>query len=191
MRLFCVALLLGATAATGASASSFVAIGAPASKGSFVYLGAPASIPEPVAADAPSVDPPLPPLKYPMQAPPALATAPAPMQVSPSIVAMGEPAVEDFQVAAIAEKKPAAHRPDFAPMVIRGGISGEMFARESSPSAMPAPSSPHEEPQQASAEPPKSSKPEPQRMPEPPPPEPARAPPPPPPSNIGPLRGVE
>jgi hypothetical protein len=189
MRLFCVALLLGATAATGASASSFVAIGAPASKGSFVYLGAPASIPEPVAAVAPSVDPQLPPLKYPMQAPPALATAPAPMQISPSIVAMGEPAVEDFQVAAIAEKKPAAHRPDFAPMVIRGGISGEMFARESSPSAMPAPSSPHEEPQQASAEP---SKPQPQRMPEPPPPEPARAPPPPPPpSSLGAVRGVE
>src|SRR5688500_3736918 len=129
MRLYCVTLLIGLSAASGASASSFVTVAPPASAsaGSIVYFGTPAPKPV-VTAAAASSD--MPALNYPPPLPPALATAPVlPAQASPSIVAMGEPAVENFQVSAIAEKKPAGRRPDVAPMVIRGGISGEMFAR--------------------------------------------------------------
>lgn len=152
MRLYCVALLIGLTAASGASASSIVTIAPPASgsASSFVHFGTPAPKPA-VAAAAASSD--LPALNYPTPLPPALATAPVrPVQASPSIVAMGEPAVENMQVSAIAEKKPASRRPDVAPMVIRGGISGEMFARESAPSAEPASSaSPQPDAEQTAA----------------------------------------
>lgn len=181
MRLYCVTLLIGATAATGASASSFVTVAAPASPSSIVYYGKPA----PVMSAAASVATDLPALNYPLPLPPAApAVAPA-TPASPSVVALGEPAVENFQVAAIAEKKPANRRPDFAPMVIRGGISGEMFARESSPVATPASSQP--EPAQASAAPTRQTKPEQRRTPEPTP-EPVAAPAP---STLGRMPGVQ
>jgi hypothetical protein len=187
MRVLCVALILGVTA-TGASASSFLTVGTPAatSTGSFVYLGRPAT--EPATAPAAAVaSPGLPALSYPTQAPPALAAAAPAAQSSPSIVVMGEPAVENFKVAAIAEKKPANRRLDLAPMVIRGGISGEMFARESPPAGVPASSSSAQpEPVQAAAAPTASkSKP---RQPTPPQPEPAAAPQP---SNLGTVPGVQ
>lgn len=187
MRLYCVTLLVGVTAASGASASSLVTVAAPTSPSSIVYYGTPA--PEAAPAMSAAASPNLPALNYPA---PLAATpmAAAPIaQASPSIVALGEPAVENFQVAAIAEKKPASHKPNFTPMVIRGGISGELFARESSPAVTPASSSPSQPvPEQASAAPTRQTKAEQRRTPEPTP-EADEAPPPP--SKLGRMPGVQ
>lgn len=187
MRLYCVTLLVGVTAASGASASSLVTVAAPASPSSIVYYGKPA--PQPAPAMSAAASPNLPALNYPAPlAPIPMAAAPI-AQASPSIVALGEPAVENFQVAAIAEKKPASRKPNFAPMVIRGGISGELFARESPPAVTPASSSPSQPvPEQASAAPTRQTKAEQRRTPEPTP-EADEAPPPP--SKLGRMPGVQ
>ncbi len=211
MRLYCVAMFAGVIASTGASASSFVTLPAPeeAVSPSFVYLGGA----EPKAAEAPGAAqpalaalhypaplsetlngaeatpaPPVPQiaLHYPPPVPAELKASTTQTKVSASIIAMGEPEVEYFEVAAIEPKKPKKRAPDFAPMVIRGGISGEVFATDV-PSAPP-----RKEPEQASARPetPKPEPaPEPQKTPEPP--KPDIAPPPPPPKGMAPLSNVQ
>lgn len=212
MRLYCVAIFAGAIASTGASASSFVTLPAreEAVSPSFVYLGgaetkvaeAPATT-EPVLAalhyPAPLSEtlngagatsaPPVPQiaLHYPPPVPAELKASSTQTKVSASVIAMGEPEVEYFKVAAIEPKKPQKRAPNFSPMVIRGGISGDVFA-SGVPSA-PPPS----EPIQASAppEPPQPTPDAPQPVPKAPEPLPEIAPPPPPPKGMAPLRDIQ
>lgn len=206
MRLYCVAIVAGVLASTGASASSFVTVPAPtkAVSPSFVYLGgaepAVATVSAPVQdalvypapLSAGLVSPALPAapeppkiaLHYPAPFPDALRTpnATAPItRVSTSIITMGEPEVEYFEVAAIVPEPRPKQPPNFSPMVMRGGIVGDAIARLAVPAA--------EAPQQASV---REEKPKPVPRDAPPPaPEPAVAPPPPPPKGLGPLRGVQ
>ncbi|MDP3896636.1 MAG: hypothetical protein Q8Q62_08165 [Mesorhizobium sp.] len=120
-------------------------------------------------------------LAYPAPLDPALRPAPpAPYtMLSPSIIALGEPAqpVEDMNVAAIGNSPPALRRSEPAPMVIRGGIAGDAFARETPPQAGPANEAPTPAPEQVSARPTKDNPgprmPDPQPTPAPPPPAPA------------------
>lgn len=180
MRLWLTAIIVGVCAAGPAAASSFVAPSAPepGSSPSIVFLGEPAAgAPEPVASPAA-------PANFAgtaqaleqehRSAPPAA----LPYQISPSILSYGEPAVEDVKVSSISDDSDTPRR-TLPPMVIRGGIVGDAFA--SSASADPAPSSPHEEPAQASApaeEPGPSPQPEaPERQPAAPQPAPSRPPP--------------
>lgn len=205
MRLYCVAIFAGAIASTGASASSFVTLPAreEAVSASFVYLGGA----EPKVAEAPATtEPALAALHYPaplsqtlngaeaMSAPPVpqialhypppvpaeLKAATTQTRVSASIIAMGEPDVEYFEVAAVEPKKTKKRPPDFSPMVIRGGIFGPAFAgspapawqdgphQAAAPSGSPAPPKPSDTP----AEQPKA------------------VPPPAPPKGMSPLEGV-
>ena len=76
-------------------------------------------------------------LHYPPPVPAELKAARTQTRVSASVVAMGEPGVEYSKVSAIAPKAPQKRAPDFSPMVIRGGISGDVFAR-SGPSSPPS-----------------------------------------------------
>ncbi|MGX9571701.1 hypothetical protein [Mesorhizobium sp. f-mel] len=101
---------LGLTlAAGGAHASSFVVLGAPSSTPSVVKLGAP----EPVKVAGSSS--------------------------TPSIVALGEPVpdVTYEKVAAIPSQPKPKHDFMQSPMIIRGGIVGDAFAKPA-PSAAPA-----------------------------------------------------
>ncbi|RWE94608.1 hypothetical protein [Mesorhizobium sp.] len=101
---------LGLTlAAGGAHASSFVVLGAPSSTPSVVKLGAP----EPVKVAGSSS--------------------------TPSIVALGEavPDVTYEKVAAIPSQPKPKHDFMQSPMIIRGGIVGDAFAKLA-PSAAPA-----------------------------------------------------
>ncbi|MGX9180074.1 hypothetical protein [Mesorhizobium sp. BHbdii] len=101
---------LGLTlAAGGAHASSFVVLGAPSSTPSVVKLGAP----EPVKV--------------------------AGISSTPSIVALGEPVpdVTYEKVAAIPSQPKPKHDFMQSPMIIRGGIVGDAFAKPA-PSAVPA-----------------------------------------------------
>ncbi|RUV09323.1 hypothetical protein, partial [Mesorhizobium sp. M5C.F.Ca.IN.020.32.2.1] len=101
---------LGLTlAAGGAHASSFVVLGAPSSTPSVVKLGAP----EPVKVAGSSS--------------------------TPSIVALGEavPDVTYEKVAAIPSQPKPKHDFMQSPMIIRGGIVGDAFAKPA-PSAAPA-----------------------------------------------------
>ena len=90
--------------------------------------------------------------------PPELAGLPAdaPVALSPSVIALGEPAVEQGLVAAIpAAEKQRPRNPHLPPMVIRGGIFGDPATRpaqESPPpqeAAAPQTSEPDMQPQQA------------------------------------------
>lgn len=209
MRLYCVAIFAGAIASTGASASSFVTLPAreEAVSPSFVYLGGA----EPKIAEAPGTAQPVlaalhypaplsgtlngaeaknaPPapqiaLHYPPPVPAELKASSKQTKVSASVIAMGETEVEYFKVAAIEPKKPQKRAPNFSPMVIRGGISGDVFA-SGVPSA-PPPSAP----EQASARP-ENPKPEPEPQRSPDAPEPEIAPPPPPPKGMAPLRDIQ
>lgn len=98
-----------ALAAGGAHASSFVVPGAPSSTPSVVKLGAP----EPVKVAGSSS--------------------------TPSIVALGEPVpdVTYEKVAAIPSQPKPKHDFMQSPMIIRGGIVGDAFAKPA-PSAAPA-----------------------------------------------------
>ena len=89
--------------------------------------------------------------------PPELAGAPldTPVALSPSVIEIGEPAVEKGLVAAIPEaEKQRPRNPHLPPMVIRGGIFGDPATRpaqESPPPQVAAPqaSEPGVQPQQA------------------------------------------
>lgn len=178
MRLYCVAIFAGVIASTGASASSFVTLPAQeeAVSPSFVYLGGA----EPKVAEAPGTAQPAlaalhypsplsetlndaeatPPLSvpqialhYPPPVPAELNASSTQTRVSASIIAMGEPEVEYFKVAAVEPKKPRKRAPDFSPMVIRGGLFDnvavvhgpsathrDMPAKASAPAGTPGPS---------------------------------------------------
>jgi hypothetical protein len=75
------------------------------------------------------------------------------VMLSPSIVAMGEPAVAQEKVAAIGEEgtKP---RPEPLPMVIRGGILGDAFSTAATGEPVPLTVEPKEAGQQPSSAPP-------------------------------------
>jgi hypothetical protein len=69
------------------------------------------------------------PLAYP-QAAPSFASAPAAERIerlSASVIAMGTPAVEPTIVASIAAEEKRMRNPHLPPMVIRGGIFGNLF----------------------------------------------------------------
>jgi hypothetical protein len=93
-------------------------------------------------------------LHYPAPIPPGLkapnGSAPI-VRLSRSVIAMGEPEVEYFKVAAV-PKRPAAPRFALAPLVIRGGISGDAFVSSgNAPSVPVAPSEKKAKTEQASA----------------------------------------
>ena len=105
MRIQAVVLALGVTVAGAAEASSLLVVAPPAEKlsVSLTAVGTPQTAP---------------------------AEGNASIQISPSMMAKGEPAVEDENVSSIDAEQPqkstlAAARP---PMVIRGGMVGDAFA---------------------------------------------------------------
>lgn len=188
-------MCLGGLWSGSASASSFLTL--PAEKAaisrSMVFFGTPpmAIAKAPEAPAAVSTDDAIVPdiaLAYPAPLDPALRPArPAPAAVpytmlSPSIIALGEPAqpVEDMNVAAIGNNGPALRRPDLAPMVIRGGIAGDAFSRATPLPAGPANEASMPAPDQVSAQPTKDKPgprmPDPLPTPAPPPPAPAAPP---------------
>lgn len=129
MRLFWVVLGAGVSAASSAAASSFITLpAAPRDGGSIIHLGAPAPS---VIALAPREPQPV--AETPVM---PVEKAAGPTIISPSIFALGEPAVEDMHVAAV-EEKPARRGPNFAPMVIRGGLRGDAFERGFVPQTQP------------------------------------------------------
>jgi len=214
MRLHCLAMIAGMAASTGASASSFVTLPAQVrpSSPSIVHLGSAAPVtakasPARLEATTPGAgaaavaeapegersDPALPTevaLRYPAPVPDELkpSGANATLVVSRSVIAMGEPAVEMFKVAAVDGGKRQTPRFALAPLVIRGGISGDAFgtpgpaplvAVDSAPSESPSPPAPRRERarQEAVSEEPAPA-PQPEALP-------------PPPKGIAPLRGVQ
>lgn len=142
MRLFCSVLCLCVVSGTAASASSFVTLPAETAtiSRSMVFFGTPApATPRADGADLQEVVETVA-LNYPApiglrgdpttEAGSPRALFPDPFtQISPSVIALGEPAqeVENMEVAAIGAKTPATRGPRFAPMVIRGGITGDAF----------------------------------------------------------------
>lgn len=133
MRLYCIALFAGIAASTGASASSFVTLPLHGEVSpSVMHLGtapdiATAARPGEAVTSQTGPDETLPALRYPPPMPRGLGMPVAQTIVSASVIAMGAPAVEDFEVAAVKPEKPA--RPLFAsmPLVMRGGIRGDAF----------------------------------------------------------------
>ncbi len=189
MRLYCIALLAGIAASTGASASSFVTLPLHGDVSpSVMHLGtAPdiAAAAKPVEAVTSQVRPneTLPTLRYPPPMPRGLDVPVAQTRVSASVIAMGAPAVEDFEVAAVKPEKPARSLFASMPLVMRGGIRGDAFPgghAASTPETVPV--------TQASA-PTGKPKPEPAKAPEPA--EDDTAEPPAPPNGIAPLKGVQ
>ena len=84
--------------------------------------------------------------------PPELAGAPldTPVALSPSVIEIGEPAVEKGLVAAIPEaEKQRPRNPHLPPMVIRGGIFGDPATRPAQESPPPQVAEPAMQPQQA------------------------------------------
>ena len=120
MRILAPGLVAGMIAAGGAQASSIVAIESLDGKAS------------------PSV---ISPEALPLGASGSVTATPFHPDATPSIVALGEPAVADENVAAI----PAASKPRPEPMVIRGGNIGEAFATPA-PVAPQTPTAEIEEP---------------------------------------------
>ena len=122
MRPFLPTVLLGILAPGVASASSFAEL-APAGtriSPSIIFLGTPAR----PAPDATIVA---------QQIPSAPAAAPKPeaTRVSPSVIALGllQPDVDLSRFAAIDDKPRRMRDPHLPPMVIRGGLYGDAFAR--------------------------------------------------------------
>ncbi|MBX3576038.1 MAG: hypothetical protein KF723_02430 [Rhizobiaceae bacterium] len=101
-------------------------------------------------------------LSYPYPGDTAPAFQPPAVQISPSIIAMGEPPVEMANVAAI-DRDSGRHDPRSLPVVIRGGVEGDAFTRAAPPTGVPVAT---EAPQQASTAPSGTPKP-PARAPEP------------------------
>jgi len=58
--------------------------------------------------------------------------------LSPSVIAVAEPAVEPGKVSAIASEAKHRRNPHLPPMVIRGGIFGDPFARSGEAASEPA-----------------------------------------------------
>ena len=115
-------VLLGMLASGPAGASSLLQRAAEPVSPSIIYYGEPKAGSIETAPDV-VTEPPIP-----LEAPPAgVASADRdPIVVSPSVIALGEPAVESGHVASIGEKRNRRPPP---PMVIRGGVSGEPSAR--------------------------------------------------------------
>jgi hypothetical protein len=114
----------------GAQASSFVVLEPlkDAVGPSMIVLGAPASMAERTPPEPDTAEPRVA-LSYPA---PGGAPGPEAMRrVSPSIIALGQPIPEVSyeKLAAIEPPAPTPKkRPDFSPMVIRGGIVGDAFS---------------------------------------------------------------
>lgn len=127
MRYFLPIALLGIAVSGPAGASSFVMLerAVDAATPSIIFYREPRV--ETLAPSSPDVvmQPPIP-LGAP---PPGLAGGAGDMAViSPSIIALGEPAVETGQVASIGQReRPRQRGPNLPPMVIRGGIFGDPF----------------------------------------------------------------
>jgi hypothetical protein len=137
---------------SGAHASSFVVLGAMTEKvgPSMVVMGdsspSLASLPNASARTAEAITPiaTQAELSYPTPGGdtgvPVGASLGAPVQISPSIIAMGTPVPEVSyeQIASITPDPPKpSPRPDWTPMVIRGGIVGNAFASGPSPAGQP------------------------------------------------------
>ncbi|MBE7248033.1 MAG: hypothetical protein INR63_24065, partial [Actinomycetospora chiangmaiensis] len=116
-------VLLGGSA-TAAGASSFVSVEAPreAVSASFVVIGEPAPAPGMQAARAP--EKPAPP-RSPLDLPPLASADEDIHRISASIVALGEPDVEEVEVASIGAPPERKADPFRMPMVIRGGVVGD------------------------------------------------------------------
>lgn len=97
---------------------------APLSLSLAAHAGTPAEV---VKSDVGSAENSLPALHYPPPLPGGIKAPAAQTRVSASVIAIGEPAVEYFDVAAVKPERPA--RPLFAsmPLVMRGGIRGDAF----------------------------------------------------------------
>ncbi len=139
--------------APAAEASSFVSVAPPQGKlsSSFLVLGeAPPPAVQEAAVQRPEKH------RSSLDTPPDFAWEPAPAILSPSVIALGAPAVEDVKVAAIpkpvAAPKPAARRkPYIVPKVVRAGVQGHAFPDYVAPAAAQAPNTPT--PQPAAAQP--------------------------------------
>jgi hypothetical protein len=119
----------------GAKSSSIVTLGAPAADSkaaspSFIALGSPAPSPTFVALSSPPPSP--------TQAVAAIRTD-GPVTPSPSIIALGEPAVTLEKVAAIPAEKKTKRLQELPPMVIRGGLIGNAFERAVAPQQVSEP----------------------------------------------------
>ena len=133
MRPFLPTILLGILASGAADASSFAVfepVGTRISP-SIIFLGTP-SAPAPDAAEQQAASAP----------PPALAGAPEPnvTQVSPSVIALApfQPEVDLSRFAAVDDKPQRMRNPHLPPMVIRGGLFGDAFARGAGTASQPA-----------------------------------------------------
>ena len=134
-RLYCAALLIAFGAADGAHAASIETFGAPKASPSIIYLGTPAPQAKPAVQAVAAAD--MPALHYPTEPPVELAIARAPAsgtRISASIIALGEPGIEDVKVAAVPKKTP--HAPE--PIVLRGGVWGDGSAEPAPVVALPA-----------------------------------------------------
>jgi hypothetical protein len=129
-----------------------LAAAAPASAQSFVMLERAATQPSPsiVLFVEPKAAPALAGDRPEVAATPAPRAAPATpsfarlpldehfVQLSASVVAMGEPEVETSMVASITPEPKPMRNPHLPPMVIRGGLSGEAFVRGNGMGVAPA-----------------------------------------------------
>jgi hypothetical protein len=141
MRFASAFVVVGALWAGGAEASSFVELPAMTDKlgPSIIEIGRTAT-PDLTAAAT-----------IPLPAQPPIAEPGQMNIISPSIIALGEPAVTSESVAAI-ETKPKKKGHESTPMVIRGGMVGEAF----SPAVTVAPAAPEPQSQPKTAQAPSS-----------------------------------
>ncbi len=143
MRVLVLVLLWSTVLAGEALASSFVMLAPPADAAtpSFVVLGTPS---------IKTIEPSRTPLSvsgmplsypYPTEPPPHVAHGPSPGAVvlSPSVIAMGEPAISFDKVAAISNRTRTKQSLSL-PMVIRGGVVGDAFSRAETPAPQALPS---------------------------------------------------
>lgn len=170
-------MLLGMLTAGATNASSFAQF-APAGtriSPSIIFLGTPAAAPASAPPDAATVA-----QQIPFAPPAGLAAAPKPdgagniTRISPSVIALGllQPEVDLSRFAAIDDKPRRMRNPHLPPMVIRGGLSGDVFAhaaavpesRQQATAQKPAPAA------SASASAPTPNKPAPRKAPDEPPP---------------------
>lgn len=142
MRVLVLVLLWSTVLAGEALASSFVMLAPPADAAtpSFIVLGTPSiKTIEPSRAPLSASGTPLS-YPYPVE-PPLAAHGPSPSAValSPSVIAMGEPAISFDKVAAISNRTRTKQSLSL-PMVIRGGVVGDAFSRAETPSPQTLPS---------------------------------------------------
>jgi hypothetical protein len=169
MRHFLPIILLGLLFSGPAGASSFVAPKPVQISPSIIYFGEP----EPSDDASAQAEPEQPARPSSVAALPAGRPVPGGsfIVLSPSVIALGEPLVETGQVASISREEKPRRNPHLPPMVIRGGIFGDPFARAGQGASTPAP-------QQATSTPPPGTQPQaPQPGPDLPEPEPALPPP--------------